>query len=419
VSLGGGQILDLLSHLVDKSLAVYEEDENGQGRYRLLETVRQYARGRLMESGEGEAVRRRHRDHFLRLAEEVAPYSIWYIGREAPGAWTERLRQDHDNLRAALEWSKAEPDEEKGTRAGLRLALTLSAFWYRTGGSFVSEGRQHLADLLGRVGAAGLERTPELARAHEAAGLLAHLQGDHAAARAHLQETLAIWQERGEEGQGDWARYFLAYAAEAGGNYRAARALCEEALAGFRARGDERGTARALHGLGRIAEFTGEYPRARGLYEQALALYRKTHWLLDVAWTLHGIGFLACREGDLDIARLRLVESLGMFREVGDDVGLLRSLERFAVLAAAYGQRERDPVRLMRAARLFGAAQGLREAFSMPLALPGQQGQAPDIEAVRAALGEEAFAAAWEQGRSMSLEQAIAYALEETPALTA
>jgi tetratricopeptide (TPR) repeat protein len=200
------------------------------------------------------------------------------------------------------------------------------------------------------------------------------------------------------------------------GEHETARAFLEESLAGFRARGSERGVARALHWLGRLDEYAGNYARAGALYEEALPLYRKTGSLSSAAWVLHGIGFVACRQGDLGLARAHLEESLCIFREGGYTAGLLRSLERFGVLAAAAaapGQKECNATGMLRAARLLGAAEGLREATAMPLSLPERQGQAQDIEVVRAALGEEGFAAAWTEGGVMTLEQAIAYALEQ------
>jgi hypothetical protein len=129
VPLEAGQVLDLLAHLVDKNLVVYEEDEDGQGRYRLLETVRQYARDRLRESGAGEAGRTRHRDHFLALAEEAKAS----LSGPEQARWLDRLESEHENLRAALEWCIVNDDEEGAQRngvssAGLRLSAATSRF---------------------------------------------------------------------------------------------------------------------------------------------------------------------------------------------------------------------------------------------------------------------------------------------------
>ena len=158
--LEAGQVPDLLIHLVDKNLVVYEETEDGQGRYRLLETVRQYARDQLMESGTGEAGRTRHRDHFLALAEEAKAS----LSGPEQARWLDTLESEHENLRAALEWCLDDEEEEGAQRngvssaqAGLRLAGALSGFWQTRG--HLSEGRQRCAAALARPGTAAQERT--------------------------------------------------------------------------------------------------------------------------------------------------------------------------------------------------------------------------------------------------------------------
>ena len=180
-----GDVLDLLTSLADKSLVVAEQ-RDGHSRYRLLETVRQYARERLVESGGGEAVRERHRDYFLALAEEAEPK---LMGAEQ-AEWLQRLEEEHENLRAGLDWSLA----EAGSGGGLRLCGALQRFWITRG--HLSEGREWCARVLGKAG--GEERTPERAKALNAAGALAYYQGDYPAARALL---------RGEPGDpaGTWA----------------------------------------------------------------------------------------------------------------------------------------------------------------------------------------------------------------------
>jgi non-specific serine/threonine protein kinase len=179
----GWEVLDLLTSLVQKSLAVYEEDEQGQGRYRLLEPMRQYARDRLLESGEVEMARERHVDFFLRLAEQAEPE----LHGPEQVAWLERLEREHDNLRAAMNWS----GEHGQAETGLRIGGALECFWEVRG--YWTEAREHLAELLALPGAEA--RTAARARALQAAGHLIHDQGDGAAARALWEESLAIFQE--------------------------------------------------------------------------------------------------------------------------------------------------------------------------------------------------------------------------------
>jgi len=181
------QILDLLSRLVDKSLVIVEGTDGGEPRYRLLETVRQYAADRLAESGEATPVRLRHRDRFLALAEEAEQ------GLRGPEqeAWTARLAIELDNLRAVLDWCKT---EEGGPDAGLRVAGALGLFWDVRG--YLSEGRRWLEGLLSlATGASDATR----AKALNWAGVLAYRQGDYARVRTLCEEALALSRSAGDQ----------------------------------------------------------------------------------------------------------------------------------------------------------------------------------------------------------------------------
>jgi non-specific serine/threonine protein kinase len=165
---------------VDKNLAVYEEDEEGHGRYRLLETVRQYARDRLLESGEAEAVRDRHRDYFLAFAEEA---EAQLTGSEQ-AAWYERLEMEHDNLRAALAWCQ---EASGGAAAGLRMVGALGRFWEVRG--HTAEGRALTASMLSRPGAE--PRTKARAKALHTAGWMAIAR---ATIQPHLKPHATVWR---------------------------------------------------------------------------------------------------------------------------------------------------------------------------------------------------------------------------------
>src|SRR4029453_18939027 len=183
--MAGGDVLDLLTSLCDKSL-VLAEHKGERSRYRLLETMRQYADEKLVESGDSRAVRRRHRDYFLMLAEKVEPN---LLGAEQAG-WLQRLEDEHENLRASLESSL----EEAASGMGLRLCAALPRFWITRG--HLSEGREWCARFL----AGGEdERTEERAKALSAAGRLASYQSDYRAARALQEESLAIRRQLGDE----------------------------------------------------------------------------------------------------------------------------------------------------------------------------------------------------------------------------
>ena len=510
------EVLDLLTELVDKSLVV-AETQAGNSRYRLLETIREYAWERLEQREEVEEMRGRHRDYFLARAEEVAPK---LMGAEQ-GVWLERLESEHDNLRTALAWCSAEED---GAEAGLRLAFALLRFWDVRG--HYSEGRAYLTEALGREGAAG--RTTERARALHGAGALAISQGDYAVARTLFEESLSIRRELGDKqsiaaslhnmgsmaySQGDFAQArslfeeSLAIRREVGdrpgiatslhnlGNmafsqgdfgqaralyeeslalfremgdkwgaaqvlnnlamvawslsdYGAARALCEQSLATYRELGnkrgiafalgnlgmlardqgeyeqarafqeeslgicrelkDKRGIANSLHNLGNVIYSQGDFGQARALYEESLALFREMGDKWGAAQVLNNLGMAAYRRQDYETARTLYEESLAICRDLSDKRGIAETLEAFAPLKATQSQPER-------AARLWGAAEALREALHSPLSPNEREEYDRNVTAARAAFGEEAFAAAWQQGRDMTIEQAIEYALQDHP----
>ncbi len=471
VGIEAWEVLDLLSQLVDKSLAV-AEGQNGNLRYHLLETLRQYGREKLAASGRLEEMQRRHLAYFLRIAEEAE--------RKLRGSeqawWLELLETEHDNLRAALRRCLA---AEGDAEAGLRLAGALWWFWHIRG--YFTEGREWLDAMLARV----TEPTAARAKALNGAAVLARNQSDYAAARALAQESLAIKRELGDlQGiasslsnlgtlalsQGDYAaaRPFyqesldierslgnrqgitasligLGNVALEQGDYTAARALFQESLAIKRELGDKRGVATSLVGLGSVAFLQGDYESARALYAESLALRRNLGDKRGIATSLQHLGSVAIASGDLNQAARLLEESLILRRELGDKLGIANTLYaqgmsawRRADYAAAHAlfqesltlYRELENRRGIasalqacgflaasrqlpeRAARLLGAAQALREAIHVPLAPVEQADYEPCVVDVSAMLGAEAFAAIWAEGRALSQEQAVAYALE-------
>jgi predicted ATPase/class 3 adenylate cyclase len=398
-SIAPWEVFELLTGLVDKSLVVLGE-RGGEMRYRLLQTVRQYAADRLAEGAGAEAVRSRHRDYFLSLAEEAR------LNLEGPGQheWLDRLETEHENLRAALEWSRAHGQAE----AGLRLGGALSQFWHVRG--YAGEGREHLAQLLALPGAEA--RTSARAHALMAAGMLARRQGEYAAARALLEESLTIFRElEDKEGIAGSLRS-LGWATHDQEDLGAAQALWEESLALFRELGDKGGIVSPLWGLGSVAREQGDYRAARAFWEESLALCRELEDRFGIAVSLNYLGWTACDQGEYEKARALWEESLALFRELGLKQGIAKDLEGLAAVAVAQAQPER-------AARLFGVAEALRAAIGAPLP-PAEHAEHERFHSAgRAALGEEAFAAAWAAGRVLSLEQAVAYALEQPDPLPA
>ncbi len=386
------QTLDLLTSLADKSL-VGAEQHLGATRYRLLETVRQYARDRLLEGGDGEEWRDRHLAHFLSLAEEAAPHL-----EGADQAWLERLEAEHDNMRGALEWSlTASP----GPEAGLRLAGAIWWFWFVRG--HYAEGRAWLSGLLAAE-PAGQSKAAR-AKALNGAGLLAWRQGELLAARALLEESQAIRRELGD--RMGMARSLNNLGLVAWGHRDSARALFEECLAIWRELGDRRGIATSLANLGGLAVGQGDYAVARTLLEESLALLRELGNRHIMGITLSNLGIVAHGQGDYAAARTIHEESLAIRREIGDRLGMADSLEELAAVAAL----ERPD----RAARILGATERLREEIGAPLPASRRSRYEGQVATARAAIADEdAFDRAWQEGRSLTLEHAIELALQES-----
>jgi predicted ATPase/DNA-binding SARP family transcriptional activator len=320
VSTGNGieseTVLDLLTSLVDKSLVVFEEQDSVlDGRYRLLEIVRQYAAERLEASGQTDRVRAGHRNWLAALAAAAEPQ---LTGPEQ-GAWLRQLDAEHDNLRATLAWDGA---EAQGAASDLWLAGALYRFWYVRG--YVSEGRDHLARVLGREAAQG--RTAERAKALNEAGDLAHRQGDYASARTLLDESLSLRRELGDKQGIAWSLNLLGNVAYDQGDYASARVLHEESLGLCRELGDRLGIAWSLNSLGNIVHPQGEYTTAQALYEESLNLFREAGDHQGVARSLSCLGYVAFDQGQYATARSLHEESLNIARDLGDRGGIAWAL---------------------------------------------------------------------------------------------
>jgi non-specific serine/threonine protein kinase len=428
------ELLDRLTSLVEKSLVLYGNSEapGGGGRYRLLETVRQYARDRLRESGETARVRDRHFDFFLRLAEQAEPE----LHRHEQVEWLDRLDVEHDNVRAALAWCLTAVDSgqwlvvsptAQGPKADLPLPepatnhhplstavekglrLGGAVFWFWVARGYLGEGREQLARLLAPGALGGAKASSGCAaraKALHGAGILAMFQGDYGAARTRLEESMAISRELGNRREAAWSLGYLGKTMRFQGDGAAARALFEESLAIFREVGSTNLIAWSLGNLGDVARDQGDCGTARPLYEESLALFREVGNKRAISGLLDDLGMVALDQGDHDAARALMAEALTISWEVGHQGGLARDLSGLAAVAIAQAQFER-------AARLFGALAALREAIGHPLAPADRAGYERSLAAVRAGLGEAAFAAAWEEGRAMRLEQAVRLALED------
>ena len=468
-------VLDLLTSLCDKSLVVVEQSD-GDSRYRLLETVRQYSRERLLESGSGEAIRDQHLEYFLMLAEEVGPR----LAGADQAVWLRRLEAEHDNLRSSLEWSHA----TAGPETGLRFCIALAQFWPMR--AHLSEGREWCARALSKANAE--ERTAERANVLSLAGMLAWFQGDYPAARNMHEESLAIRRELGDRGaiarslnnlglvawdQSDYtsARALyeesLAINREQGareslarslnnlgllafeqGDYTSARVLHEESLAIVRELGDRSGIATSLNNLAELISAQGDHAAARRMYEESLAIVRELGDRNGIANSLNSLSFVAVAQGDFSEARALLEEGLAIMRELGERSGIATSLSALGGLAFEEGDysaanalnKESLAIRhalgerrtiahslvgvaeavaalgnILSAARIWGAAERLREEIGSPLAPNERPAYNQRVGAARAALGNDAaFDPAWQEGRALSLDEATALAMAKT-----
>ena len=401
----GPAVLGRLLGLVDQSLVVAEPLPDGTTRFRLLETLRQYAREALEAGGGAEAARARHAAHYLAAVEAAG---VPRLG-PAPAAIWRRLGAEPDDLRAALGWLLERGDGA----AGLRLALALAPFW-----NWYSrrEGQRWLEALLARGGdAPAALRT----RATAAAGHLAFHRGDVDRALALYEAAVALAREQGDRRLLAAALSGLGQAlGAAGGPPGRAAALLGESLALRRELGDERGAVGALYALGMLAHFQGEPARAVALVEEGLALARRLGLGAEhFAFGLIRLGFLAYLQGQPDRAEGLARQALALRRDraqaVGTPTGLPTGLPVCLALLAGVASAQG---RAGRAARLFGAAERGAESLHQQVVLR-QYGDDYDraVATARARLGEDAFAAAWAAGRAMALEDAVAYALADAP----
>jgi non-specific serine/threonine protein kinase len=382
------RLLDAVSALVDHSLVRQQDGPDGDPRFLMLETIREFGLDQLVASSEADAVHRRHAAYYLALAERV--------GTEDWGpcysAAMDRLERERDNLRAALGWAVEQRDAE----LGLRLGQALHFFWRGRGP--VGEGRDWLERVLA-LGAGGHDRLWLDNLMH--AGDLAFVHGDLDGAVSRLDAALALARDLGDPVVLAYALVSRGITALGGNEDERARALTEEARALFHAAGDRGHVAVMLDNLGTIARRQGDPKRALALYEECLAISRDLHigWLEPNA--LGHVADAAADLGDYGRAVELYRESLRRVWEDGDQRHFAGILAGFAGLVAACGQPER-------AARLCGAVAGLIRTVGVTLTPAGQTNLERAVAAARAGLEDAAFESAWAAGAATSPPQVLA-----------
>jgi predicted ATPase/DNA-binding SARP family transcriptional activator len=386
--------LDCLTQLRSHSLVLTEE-VGGQMRFRLLETLREFAREKLSPP-EMASLRARHGRYFLQLAEEAEPE----LDGPRQDVWLDRLESEHHNLRAALDWSV----EAGRSEIGLRLGSALRRFWDVRGPH--SEGRAYLGSALALSESAADSQAR--AAALHAAGDLADSQGDYRAAVAHYRESLRIRRLSGDREGIGLCLNGLGIVAFKQGDTETAGALYAESLEIARELGNRSREAIVLGNLGSVSIQQKDYDRARRYHEASLVIARELGNIAGIALALHCLGIIAIDQKDYVGARTHYRESLALRRGSGDRMGIAGLLYAFGNLACEEDRWERS-------IRLFGATTAMAERSGTSIVPPSIVEDYHRVLAeLRAAVGEQAFAADWRQGHAMTEEQAVAYALEET-----
>jgi predicted ATPase/predicted Ser/Thr protein kinase len=424
----GLEVFDGIASMVDKSLLREVEQEDGEPRFVMLETIREYAVGKLAESQEESQTRRSHAAYCLVLAEEGAA--------EGSGAnkteWQGRFELEHDNFRTALEWLTESGEAEWG----LRLGAALFRFWEMR--EYLAEGRTHLGKILKLPGAVAPSNAR--LRALFAAGVLAGGQGDYnssnpllqeslaiarlledkrsvavsinalavnardkgdvPASRGLFEESLALWRELRDAPAIARALSNLANVVKLQEDYAHAQLLYEECLAIFRELGDTTGVAWALNHQGDVAHDLGDSQSARSLYEQSLTIFRGLNDQWGIAGSLADLGNLAREQCDFRTSDALYRESLRVFKALEHKRGIARLLESFACSAAAQSESEHS-------LRLAGAAAALRQSIGAPLTAAEQSKLERGLEPARRALTTTTGRTAWLEGWVLPMERAI------------
>jgi predicted ATPase len=323
------EVVDGITSLLDKSFLRQVEGSDGEPRFVMLETVREYALERLEASEETDLLRQWHAGYFVALTEAAEPH---ITGTDQP-AWLNRLEAEHDNLRSALTWSHMVSRAE----VGLRLAGALWQFW-RARGHF-SEGRDWLARLLALPHSHGVPAWVR-SKALHGAGTLASLQGDYTQAGGLLRESLALYRTLDDKQGMAWALNELGALTYEQYEFGRARSLWEESLALFRVRNDKRGMAEVLDSLGRVVRRLGDYTSATALFQESLKLSREFSNDRGAAIALKSLGNMEWLQGDYGAARSLHEESLALFRRLEDDWGIALSLNHLGLVAREQGEYE-------------------------------------------------------------------------------
>ena len=392
-------VLDLLGRLVDKSLVVVEPvSDTGETRYRLLETIRQYALEKLVEIGEASAIRNQHLGFYLDLAERLEPN---IFSREA-AAWFTRLDQEIDNIRASMDWAT---NSGKGDMT-LRIAGSLVYVWF-SHGLLASDWHDRVQQALLRP--EGRQRTLARAKALNGIGFMYWADVYPIDRHPELKEALSIGRELGDPWNTATALRNLGLLENIRGNYQEARELLEESLEVWRTMGPDgrTGSAWTLIFLGDVALNLYENEWARSLYEESVSILKEPGDINFSAYSIRRLAHLSWRAGDYQTAMELCRQSLNLNQEVGDPRGVMSCMAGFAAIAVSQGKLERG-AKLMAAIEAQLSAMGIRL-----LHIDGAEYER-NLALLRAKLDEKMLHKFWAKGTTMSLDDAIAFSVEES-----
>ena len=383
----GLDVVDALASLTENGL-VRLGGTDEEPRFTMLETIGAYAAERLEESGCAEDLRRRHAEHFLALAEEAEPHL-----RGSPGDWLDRLEDEHDNFRSALDGLEASGASERL----LRLAGALWRFWYLKG--HLAEGSRRLESAL----LAEPQSTAARAKALNGAAVMAVNLVDSATAKLRAEEGVALHRTLGDRWGAAYAGFMLGNAHRLEGAETAARPLLEESLRVFRDLGDEHSALLVSRNLVGTYDALGDRRRARELSEDNLRRARATDNERIEASTLGVLATIALEEGRIAEAASMLKTSLGIHDRLGDFLDTAVDLARFAVVLACQGKG-------LTAARLLGSLGSARDEIGLRRAAVDELSEEA-LSIVRAQVDAAALDDASEQGRTLTLPEAVTLAL--------
>jgi tetratricopeptide (TPR) repeat protein len=389
-------VFTTLAALVDHSLLRQGDGPDGEPRFVMLETIREYGLERLTASDDG-VIRERHARYFLALAERLRPEIDSREGKSVLA----RLDAEHSNLRAALTWAIEQEDAD----LGVRLGAALWKFWYVRGD--LGEASSWLERVCALPGA-----SPPGTRSDAlyGAGWFAHFAGKEALAEAYGEEALALARQAADPLRAAMALALIGGLAHDRGDLVLARRHYEEAVTPARESGQTHIIAMFVHDLAGVATDQGDHAGAAALLDEALSLWRARGDSWAIGNALKNLGKAARVVGDIPRGAATYREAVTLFAEHGDRGQVAACLEGLAHLATVGGEPEQ-------AARLFGAAEALYETTGVQLPIFDPNAYEPTLAAIRAAVDEARIAAAWAAGRTLPLEHAVAEAMDVAESL--